>query len=63
MAPNERRPARWIMEMQHLSREISGKRVVDDINIQVERAEIFTIVGPSGSGGELEDIIAQNGFS
>jgi putative ABC transport system ATP-binding protein len=50
MAPYDRRPARWILETQHLSREISGKRVVDDISIQVERAEIFAIVGPSGSG-------------
>jgi putative ABC transport system ATP-binding protein len=50
MVPSEERPARWILETQHLSREISSKRVVDDINIQVERAEIFAIVGPSGSG-------------
>jgi putative ABC transport system ATP-binding protein len=50
MAPYDRRPDRWILETQHLSREISGKRVVDDISIQVERAEIFAIVGPSGSG-------------
>ena len=43
-------PARWMLETQHLSRVVSGKPLVEDINIQVERGEIFAVTGPSGSG-------------
>ena len=42
--------ARWILETQHLSRFVGGKRLVEDINIRVQRGEIFAICGPSGSG-------------
>ena len=40
----------WILETKHLSRVVSGKHVVEDISIQVERGDVMAIVGPSGSG-------------
>jgi ABC-type cobalamin/Fe3+-siderophores transport system ATPase subunit len=40
----------WVLETKHLSRVVSGKRVVEDISIQVERGDVVAIVGPSGSG-------------
>lgn len=40
----------WILETNHLSRVVSGKHVVEDISIQVERGDVMAIVGPSGSG-------------
>jgi putative ABC transport system ATP-binding protein len=43
-------PARWILETQHLSRFVLGKRLVEDISIQIERGEVFAVCGPSGSG-------------
>lgn len=43
-------PARWILETQHLSRVVSGKPLVEDINVQIESGEIFAVTGPSGSG-------------
>jgi putative ABC transport system ATP-binding protein len=39
-----------ILETKHLSRAVSGKRLVDEINMQVERGDILAVVGPSGSG-------------
>jgi len=44
------RPAPWILETKHLSRMVSGKRLVDDISIQVERGDVVAVVGPSASG-------------
>lgn len=40
----------WVLETKHLSRVVSGKHVVEDISIQVERGDVVAIVGPSGSG-------------
>ena len=39
-----------ILETKHLSRVVSGKRLVDDISIQVERGDVLAVIGPSGSG-------------
>ncbi len=39
-----------ILETDHLSRVISGKRLVDDVSIRVHRGDIVAIVGPSGAG-------------
>ncbi len=40
----------WILETIQLSRVVSGKPLVDDISIRVERGEVLAVVGPSGSG-------------
>ena len=39
-----------ILETIHLSREVSGVKIVDDISFGVERAEVLAVLGPSGSG-------------
>jgi putative ABC transport system ATP-binding protein len=40
----------WILETKHLSRVVSGKPLIEDISIQVERGDVVAVVGPSGSG-------------
>ncbi|MGA2960269.1 MAG: ATP-binding cassette domain-containing protein [Candidatus Korobacteraceae bacterium] len=39
-----------IIRTEHLGREVEGKRIVDDINLEVAEGEVVAIVGPSGSG-------------
>ena len=41
---------RFVLETDHLSRVISGKRLVDDITISIQKGEILAVVGHSGSG-------------
>jgi ABC-type methionine transport system ATPase subunit len=41
---------RFVLETDHLSRVISGKRLVDDITVRMEKGEVLAVVGPSGSG-------------
>ena len=42
--------AKTVLETDHLSRVVSGKRLVDDITVHVQKGELLTVVGPSGSG-------------
>ena len=39
-----------VLRTDHLSRVISGKRLVDDITIGIQKGEVLAVVGPSGSG-------------
>jgi putative ABC transport system ATP-binding protein len=39
-----------ILRAQHLSRVINGKRLVDDVSVQIQKGTIVAIVGPSGAG-------------
>src|SRR5713226_2439633 len=39
-----------MLETDHLSRVVSGKRLVDDITVRVQKGEVLAVVGPSGSG-------------
>jgi len=39
-----------ILEVDHLSREVRGTRIVDDITLQVSAGEMLAIVGASGAG-------------
>jgi len=39
-----------ILEADHLSRELGGIRIVDDVTVEVRTGEILVIVGPSGAG-------------
>lgn len=38
------------LDVQHLSREVEGRLLVDDITLTVWSGEVFGITGPSGSG-------------
>ncbi len=39
-----------VLETRNLTRAITGKVLVDDINVKVQRGEILAVVGPSGAG-------------
>ncbi|MGO9021665.1 MAG: ATP-binding cassette domain-containing protein [Syntrophobacteraceae bacterium] len=39
-----------LLETRNLCRAITGKILVNDINVQVRRGEIVAVVGPSGAG-------------
>jgi len=39
-----------IIRTEHLGREVEGKRILDDINLEVSEGEVVAIVGPSGAG-------------
>lgn len=43
-------PATTILETDHLSREVGGVRVVDDLTVEVRTGEVLAVVGPSGAG-------------
>lgn len=38
------------LEARNLSRAAAGRRLVDNVNVQVPRGEILAVVGPSGAG-------------
>jgi ABC-type methionine transport system ATPase subunit len=40
----------FVLEADHLSRVVCGKRLVDDITIGIQQGEVLAVVGPSGSG-------------
>jgi putative ABC transport system ATP-binding protein len=40
----------FVLKTDHLSRFVSGKRLVHDITISIHRGEVLAVVGPSGSG-------------
>ena len=39
-----------MIQVTHLSKSFNGQRVLDDINLEVKEAEIFAILGESGTG-------------
>jgi ABC-type sulfate/molybdate transport systems ATPase subunit len=39
-----------ILRTEHLTREVAGRRIVDDISIEVGQGDVLAIVGPSGAG-------------
>ncbi|MES2977088.1 MAG: ABC transporter ATP-binding protein [Pseudomonadota bacterium] len=40
----------YILEARGLSRDFSGFRAVNDVNIKVKRGEIHALIGPNGAG-------------
>ena len=43
-------PSNPILRTEHLTREVAGRRLVDDISIEVQPGDVLAIVGPSGAG-------------
>ena len=39
-----------ILAADHLSREVGGVRIVDDVSVEVRTGEVLVVVGPSGAG-------------
>lgn len=39
-----------VLQTEHLSRTVSGARLVDDITMRVLKGELLAVVGPTGSG-------------
>ncbi|KEZ78746.1 amino acid ABC transporter ATP-binding protein [Salinisphaera hydrothermalis] len=39
-----------LVELAAVSKTFSGQRVLDDIDLEVERGEVVCVIGPSGSG-------------
>ena len=50
MAMSENKPLEndVIIRLEHLSKSFSGKKVLDDINLDIRRGEFVTFLGPSG---------------
>ena len=39
-----------MIRFEHVTKQFGSRKVLDDVSYEVERGEIFTIVGPSGTG-------------
>jgi len=39
-----------VLKIQHLYKRYTDRYVLEDINLEVERGEFFTIIGPNGAG-------------
>lgn len=39
-----------MIQFDHVSKSFSGKTVIDDLSFNVKKGELFTIIGPSGTG-------------
>src|SRR5689334_13568791 len=39
-----------LLELQHLKKYFSTQKAVDDINLSIERGQIFGLLGPNGAG-------------
>lgn len=43
-------PTPAILETDHLTREVEGVRIVDDVTVELRTGEVLVVVGPSGAG-------------
>lgn len=39
-----------MLELKHIEKSFQGRKILEDININIEQGEIVSILGPSGSG-------------
>lgn len=39
-----------MIRFEHVTKQLSGRNVLDDISFEIKKGEIFVIVGPSGTG-------------
>src|SRR5205807_2884983 len=40
----------WIIEAERLTRAFGARRAVDELDLRIERGEVFGLLGPNGSG-------------
>src|SRR5438309_5215426 len=40
----------WIIEAERLTRAFGARRAVDELDLRVERGEVFGLLGPNGAG-------------
>jgi daunorubicin resistance ABC transporter ATP-binding subunit len=40
----------WTIDAQHLTRTFGATRAVDELDLRVERGEVFGLIGPNGAG-------------
>ena len=40
----------YILEMNHITKEFSGVKALDDVNLKVKRGEIHALCGENGAG-------------
>lgn len=43
----------YILEMRSITKEYPGVRALDNVNLQVRRGEIHSLVGENGAGSPL----------
>ena len=41
---------KYILEMEHISKEFSGVKALDDVTFRVKQGEIHALVGENGAG-------------
>ena len=39
-----------LVELQNITVEFSGRKILDNINLTVNKGEITTVIGPNGAG-------------
>ena len=44
------KPSKYVLELQHLSKNYGNTNVLKDINLDVNWGDVISIIGPSGSG-------------
>ena len=37
-----------MIKAESLSRSVAGKRILEGVNLEIQKGEIFTVIGPSG---------------
>ena len=45
-----------MLSLQHLVKSLSGRRVIEDVTLSLERGEIVGLLGPNGAGKTTTDI-------
>jgi ABC-type transporter Mla maintaining outer membrane lipid asymmetry ATPase subunit MlaF len=39
-----------VLSTQHLTRDVDGTKIVDDVSVEVFRGDVLAVFGPSGAG-------------